>query len=373
MSEGRVTQEPVTAVVVREEPEGALQRAFGAFAPAVVREQINLVQQVMKDAMKDGEHFGKIPGCGDKPTLLKAGAEKLCFTFRLSPEFEVDERDLGNGHREYRVTCRLVGINSGKVMGCGVGSCSTMESKYRWRTQERKCPTCGAAAIIKGKEEYGGGWLCWPKKGGCNAKYSDVDARITSQPTGRTENPDIADTYNTVLKMAKKRAHVDATLTATAASDIFTQDVEDGDEYQAPPARQYDAAPPPPPAQGQKQRTAAPKTAPAPAPPPPAEEQDIPEDNGPRITWSGDGEKRKGTLHNWRDFLTDGPAGETLWIIPFGRLCGQMIGDITEKDLESLITFLTPNREKTGYWAPLLRAAEEEASMRGRRAAGGAA
>jgi hypothetical protein len=30
-----------------------------------------------------------------------------------------------------------------------------------------------------------------------------------------------------VLKMAKKRAHVDAVLTATVASDIFTQDVED--------------------------------------------------------------------------------------------------------------------------------------------------
>ena len=41
------------------------------------------------------------------------------------------------------------------------------------------------------------------------------------------ENPDLADVYNTVLKIAKKRAHVDASLTATAASDIFTQDMED--------------------------------------------------------------------------------------------------------------------------------------------------
>jgi len=48
-----------------------------------------------------------------------------------------------------------------------------------------------------------------------------------SQAAGRVENTDLADTYNTVLKMAKKRALVDATLTATAASDIFTQDLED--------------------------------------------------------------------------------------------------------------------------------------------------
>jgi hypothetical protein len=47
----------------------------------------------------------------------------------------------------------------------------------------------------------------------------------------RVENPDIADCYNTVLKIAKKRAHVDAMLTATAASDIFThEEIEDDEE-----------------------------------------------------------------------------------------------------------------------------------------------
>src|SRR5690606_20296729 len=38
---------------------------------------------------------------------------------------------------------------------------------------------------------------------------------------------DPADVANTVLKMAKKRAQIDMTLTALAASDIFTQDIED--------------------------------------------------------------------------------------------------------------------------------------------------
>ena len=40
--------------------------------------------------------------------------------------------------------------------------------------------------------------------------------------------------HNTCEKMAKKRAHVDAILTATAASDIFTQDVEDMTEVITP-------------------------------------------------------------------------------------------------------------------------------------------
>jgi hypothetical protein len=102
-----------------------------------------------------------------------------------------------------------------------------MESKYRYREGKRKCPACGSEAIIKGKAEYGGGWLCFAKKGGCGAKYKDGDPTIECQQAGRIESEDPADQYNTVLKMAKKRAHVDATLTATAASDIFTQDVED--------------------------------------------------------------------------------------------------------------------------------------------------
>jgi len=42
------------------------------------------------------------------------------------------------------------------------------------------------------------------------------------------------------LKMAKKRALVDATLTATAASDIFEQDLEEDDapQREPPPHRQ---------------------------------------------------------------------------------------------------------------------------------------
>ena len=40
----------------------------------------------------------------------------------------------------------------------------------------------------------------------------------------KADNPDIADLYNTVLKMAKKRAFVDATITALSVGDMFTQD-----------------------------------------------------------------------------------------------------------------------------------------------------
>lgn len=189
--------------------------------------QINLIQRVMEKTMKDGEHYGKIPGCGDKPSLLKPGAEKISTTFRLAPEYKITKTELSNGHREYEIVCTLIHIPTGQMIGQGVGSCSTMEAKYRFRKAEQKCPKCGQETIIKGKQEYGGGWLCFAKKGGCGAKFKDGDPEIENQGMDRVEHDNPADYYNTVLKMAKKRAHVDAVLTATAASDIFTQDIED--------------------------------------------------------------------------------------------------------------------------------------------------
>lgn len=192
------------------------------------------VQEAMRRVMRVDEDYGVIPGTGGKPTLLKPGAEKLAMMFRLAPEFEVEEERDGD-HRTYRTTCRMVHIGTGRLFSRAVGSCSTRETKYAWRKLDRTCPKCGAASIIKGKAEYGGGFLCFAKKGGCGAKFADTDPAITSQAAGRVENPDLPDCWNTVLKMSNKRALVAATLLATGASCIFTQDVEDYRADDAPP------------------------------------------------------------------------------------------------------------------------------------------
>jgi len=200
-------------VVVREEPR--------QLTPQGVVAQMRDIQSLMAEAMKKDEHYGVIPG-STKPTLLKAGAEKLSLMFRLAPEYDVIEREHENGHREYRITCTLFSIVTGARVGQGVGVCSTLESKYRYRevsdyevtddpipedAKERKKEY---RAQGYGMKKINGQWS-W-------VKYKD---------SHKEENPNIADTYNTVLKMSKKRAHVDAILTATAASDIFAQDLED--------------------------------------------------------------------------------------------------------------------------------------------------
>lgn len=196
---------------------------------AVVR-QVNVIQAVMKSVMKVDEHYGTITGC-KKPSLYKPGAEKLGFTFRLAPEYDVRTINMANGHREYQVKCRLRHIPTGTMVGEGEGSCTTMEGKYRYRGGEKE----GTGQAIP--KEY------WNLKnagkadealdliGGPGFAPGKIDGKWEICSIGeKVEHDNPADYYNTCLKMAKKRAHVDAILTATAASDIFTQDVEDMSE-----------------------------------------------------------------------------------------------------------------------------------------------
>lgn len=208
------------------------EQRIGALTVNDVRSQVNLIQHIMQEVMKKDEHYGVIPGTGTKPSLLKAGAEKLCLTFRLDPQYEITEKSEGK-HLTITSKCTLYHIPSSQRFGSGMGSCSTKESKYAYRTGKRKCPECGAEQINKSKfppknnKQQPPGWYCYAKNGGCGAEFAHDDPAIMNQVTGRIANEDIADQYNTVLKMANKRSLVAAVLNATAASDIFTQDIED--------------------------------------------------------------------------------------------------------------------------------------------------
>lgn len=191
-------------------------------------EQRALLQEYVKHHMVLGTDYGVIPGTA-KPTLLKPGAEKLTDLFRCTPSFDLLEKiedwDKNLFHYVFRV--RIASRDAGTVLAEGYGSANSREGRYRWRDARRLCPKCGKDSIIKGKQEYGGGWICFVKKGGCGAKWSDGATEIESQQLGKVENDDIATLANTILKMAKKRALVDGAIALARCSDIFTQDVED--------------------------------------------------------------------------------------------------------------------------------------------------
>lgn len=177
--------------------------------------QVLSIQEMMKSLMKKDTHYGCIPGCGDKPTLLKAGGEKLCLMFRLASTYKIEPKEFENGHREYEIICTLTHIPSGQVWGQGVGSASTLENRYRYRFENTNKFVPSEYWQNRDSRLLGGNQFTARK---VNKNWMIFE---------RIEHDNPADYYNTVLKMAKKRAQVDACLTATAASDIFNQDLED--------------------------------------------------------------------------------------------------------------------------------------------------
>ena len=192
----------------------------------------NQFREFVKECMTEGSDYGKVPGT-DKDILLKPGAEKLLSLFGLSVRLTCAEKIedwTGRDHDGepffyYRYVCAIYAGLSLVVES--EGSCNSREVKYRYRNAERICPACGKATIIKGKAEFGGGWLCFGKKGGCGAKFPNGSTEIEGQIVGKVANPDICDQVNTFQKMAQKRALIGSALIATNASEFFTQDMED--------------------------------------------------------------------------------------------------------------------------------------------------
>lgn len=212
-----VTPAPVTMVALTE----------GALSISDITRQYEIIVNAMRLVMKEGEHYGTIPGCGNKKTLLKPGAEVLLVLFGLTTDLEVTRYDLPNGHREYECKCTIF-APSGRRLATGVGSCSTMETKYRFRSgpteiTDTRVPKeywdVRESDPIRAREILGGkGFIA--KKGDDSKWYVAIQGE-------RVEHDNPPDYYNTVLKIAQKRALVDGVLYSTAASFLFTQDLEE--------------------------------------------------------------------------------------------------------------------------------------------------
>jgi len=191
----------MNAVVEMKTGALAAHQSGGRMAVADIITHVALVQEVMRAVMKEGVHFGIIPGT-DKPTLYKAGAEVLCMAFRVADSYAVEDLS-ADGMVRYRVTCTGTHQTTGTVLGTGMGEASSGEEKYKWR------------------KAYDDEFEATPE----NLRRIKMGKYKTKQI--RTEPADLA---NTVLKMANKRAKMAMVLNVTAASDCFSQDLEDMDE-----------------------------------------------------------------------------------------------------------------------------------------------
>lgn len=169
-------------------------------------QKIATFQAVIQTNLKQDHDYGVIAGTGSKPTLLKPGGEKICMMFGLNPEYEFLERteDYKDGFFAYNIKCTL--YRNGNPVSQGVGNCNSMEKKYRYVNSDTIPEGIDPTTVEKVTTKYG------------TIKY-------------KIPNPHIADLVNTILKMAKKRAFIDAVLQVASLSDVFTQDLEEMQEF----------------------------------------------------------------------------------------------------------------------------------------------
>jgi len=143
-------------------------------------DKIRQFQHVVMSTLEEGQDYGRVANI-PKPILFKSGAEKLMMLMGLRTEFDIVDstRNFDKGFFQYQVKCRV--LRGDAIITEGFGSCNTMERRYR--------------------------------------------------------NQDPYTLDNTVLKMAKKRALIDAALHVGSLSSIVTQDLEDMlDEPEPQPA-----------------------------------------------------------------------------------------------------------------------------------------
>ncbi len=187
------------------------------------------IAMIQRDLLKPGVDYGTVGGVS-KPTLLKPGAEKLCDFYRFAATFAPDV-EYGDGKVSPPISvltrCELhLGTLDGPTVAVGYGQANSWERRYRWRAGGKTCPKCGNVGSLTNKPTARGSHWCIPDKGGCGENVSVADA-ANAPMLEQVENTDPFDLANTLVKMAEKRAHVDATLRATATSGLFTQDMED--------------------------------------------------------------------------------------------------------------------------------------------------
>lgn len=176
---------------------------------AAMKEQQKLIQAFFKEVMVPNQDYGIIPGT-DKPCLLKSGAEKMCEFYGYAPLLkEVKDEYSEDGHLDVTVTMQLVSKRTGDVIAEGIGMCSSRESKYAYRwVFEDDVPAHLDKNVLKKQQKK---------------------SRKTGKPfiMYQVPNEDLPSIWNTVVKMAKKRAFVDVALSATRSSGLFTQDMEE--------------------------------------------------------------------------------------------------------------------------------------------------
>ena len=172
----------------------------------------SVLHAILGSVMKNGVDYDTLPGA-TKPTLLKPGAELLALAFDLVPDTQIVksvERTTDQDvvpYFQYVAVCKLYN-SKGEFVGNGVGSCNSAETYYsrKWVFEEEHPKS------VKSPEEL-------------QTRY-EGERKQYRVSVSREEVFGIA---NAVMKKSKKRAFVDAILTVTSTSGLFSQDLVNGE------------------------------------------------------------------------------------------------------------------------------------------------
>lgn len=180
--------------------------------------KVRSLQSTLKGILVENYDYGKIPGCGEKPTLLKPGAEKILMAMGITSTYELIEHTENfdnKGFFAYTVKCIL--LKNGAKITEGLGHANSKEKKWALEfVYEKDLPPGADKELLKKKKIE--------SSKGTFYKY-EVEADANSKA-------------NTILKMAKKRAQIDAVLTVASLSEIFTQDFDDLPEEEHPTTKE---------------------------------------------------------------------------------------------------------------------------------------
>jgi hypothetical protein len=165
-----------------------------AMTPAQAQQWAHDVAEMKRSVLRDGADFMVIPGT-DKPSLLQPGAEILLLAAGFGFTNNAVQDDAYRAHEGVTYQC-VVTAPDGTVKASCDGYAGYDESRFFTSEAESRA-----------KEEF------WARKDG--------------RPVNERKIAEYRAPWNSVIKMAQKRALVGATKSATASSGIFTQDMED--------------------------------------------------------------------------------------------------------------------------------------------------
>lgn len=196
-------------LIKREEQAPAPPRPPLRVSPETIQEtmqSIALLQGMVKDLLIRGVDYGRIPGT-PQDSLWDPGASQIIGSFNCYPG---QRRILKLDDNEQKiVACVEVPVISRATqqeVGSGVGAASTLETKYKYR------------------------WVANPQEWG----YDETAIKTFKTKRGKDDegnettlyripNPEHSELLNTIVKMASKRAEVDAAESLPGVASVLRQ------------------------------------------------------------------------------------------------------------------------------------------------------